>query len=145
MQRHTNCPAMGPASSKLADRLASRPAHVRPSADVQSLGDVMSMARSVTFVLLLCFITLPPLHGQQASGTANRIHLTFNTDEAEAVLAILDKRAAGTAVTDYDWQHLFSTEPYVRLKKREASLHRDFIDDDFIKFVLSPELAAKNV
>jgi hypothetical protein len=71
------------------------------------------------------------------------IQLKLNTDEADAVLAILDKRAAGTAVGDSDWQRLFATEPYIRLKKREASLHRDFTDDDFKKFVLSPELAAK--
>jgi hypothetical protein len=74
---------------------------------------------------------------------ANRIQLQLNTEEAEAVLTILDKRSAGAAIPDGDWQHLFATEPYIRLKKREASMHRDFTDDDFRKFVLSPELAAK--
>ena len=59
------------------------------------------------------------------------------------MLAILQKRAAGSTVADSDWKRLFSTEPYVRLKKREAGMHRDFTDDDFKKFVLSPELAAK--
>ena len=33
--------------------------------------------------------------------------------------------------------------PYVRLKKREAGMHRDFTDDDFKKFVLSSELSAR--
>lgn len=73
----------------------------------------------------------------------NRIELNLDTEEAEAVLAILDKRAAGIAITDVDWHHLFATEPYVRLQKREASMHRDFTDDDFKRFVLSPELAAR--
>jgi hypothetical protein len=81
--------------------------------------------------------------GAQTVSAPNRIQLKLNTEEADAVLAILDKRAAGAAVTDRDWQHLFATEPYIRLKKREAGMHRDFSDDDFKKFVLSPELAAK--
>ncbi len=95
-------------------------------------------------VLILCCIPIPPLQAK-APDSGNRIQLTFNTDEPEAVLAILDKRAAGTAVTDAEWQRLFATEPYVRLKKREASMHRDFTDEDFKKFVLSPELAPKNL
>jgi hypothetical protein len=53
------------------------------------------------------------------------------------------QRAAGTAVTDSDWQRLFATEPYIRLQKREAAMHRDFNDDDFKTFVLSPGLAEK--
>jgi hypothetical protein len=76
-----------------------------------------------------------------AVAQSDRIRLQLNSSEAEAVLAILDKQAAGRPIPLADWQHLFSTEPYQRLKKREASLHRDFTDDDFRKFVLSPELA----
>ncbi len=51
--------------------------------------------------------------------------------------------AANTEVTDADWQKLFASEGYRRLKKREASMQRAFTDDDFKKFVLSPELLAK--
>src|ERR1700740_2580577 len=73
-------------------------------------------------------------HGQTNSDAGQgRIQLQFNTDEADAVLAILDKRSAGTTLADSDWQRLFSSEPYLRLKKREASMHRDFTDDDFKK------------
>jgi hypothetical protein len=98
---------------------------------------------AATLVYLLAVV--PLLHGQNPqSATSDRIQLTFNTDEAEAVLAVLAKRAAGNEISDSEWQHLFATEPYVRLKKREASMHRDFTDDDFKKFVLSPELLAKN-
>jgi putative zinc-dependent peptidase DUF5700 len=109
------------------------------------------MFRSRLFLIILMIVALcltacaSTLHGQTATaaGISNRIQLTLNIDEAEAVLAILGKRAAGTAVTDADWQGLFATEPYIRLKKREAAMHRDFTDDDFKKFVLSPELAAR--
>jgi hypothetical protein len=73
----------------------------------------------------------------------DRVRLTLDASEADAVLAILQKRAAGTPVTDADWQKLFTSEPYVRLKKREASMHRDFTDEDFQRFVLSGDLAQK--
>jgi len=73
----------------------------------------------------------------------DRIVLHLNTDEAEAALAILDKSNAKQPIGDADWQRLFATEPYTRLKKREASMHRDFTDDDFKNFVLSGDLLAK--
>jgi hypothetical protein len=105
------------------------------------------MYKSCFPTVIALFLVFSPawIHGQTEppGATPGGIQLKLNTEEAEAVLAILDKRAAGNAVTDSDWRQLFSTEPYIRLKKREASMHRDFADDDFKKFVLSPELAAK--
>ena len=71
----------------------------------------------------------------------DRVQLRLDASEAEAVLAIIQKHASGGAIADADWQQLFSTEPYARLKRREASLHRDFTDDDFKRFVLSAGLA----
>ena len=72
---------------------------------------------------------------------ADRVQFNFDTSEADAVLAIVDLRAAGKPVTNADWQKLFSSTPYVRLKKREASMHRDFTDEDFRSFVVSDDLA----
>jgi hypothetical protein len=105
----------------------------------------MHKSRFPTVIALFIIFSPIWIHGQTEppGATPGRIELKLNPDEAEAVLAILHERAAGNAVTDSDWQQLFSTEPYMRLKKREASMHRDFTDDDFKKFVLSPELAAK--
>jgi hypothetical protein len=74
--------------------------------------------------------------GQQA----NRVQIHVDFTEADAVLSILDKRNAEQPVTDQDWQALFSTEPYQRLKKREAAMRREFTEDDFKKFILSDEL-----
>lgn len=65
------------------------------------------------------------------------------TDGADAVLAILVEKSDGQDISDADWKRLFSSEGYVRLKKREASIRRDFTDEDFRKFVLSDELAAR--
>jgi Putative zinc dependent peptidase (DUF5700) len=105
----------------------------------------MPTSRSVAIILFLAISVLPSLLGQdtQPVPDAGRIEIKLNTDEADAVLAILDKRAAGAAIADSDWEHLFATEPYIRLKKREAAMHRDFTDDDFKKFVLSADLVAK--
>ena len=74
---------------------------------------------------------------------ADRVRLILDTSEAEAVLAIVDRSASGKPVSEADWKRLFSSEPYVRLKRREASLHRDFTDDEFQRFVLSDDLAKR--
>jgi hypothetical protein len=96
-------------------------------------------------IALLPSFGLAGLQPQTAPSNARseRIQLKLDISEAEAVLAILDKGTAQSTITDTDWQRLFATEPYIRLKKREATMHRDFTDDDFKKFVLSADLAAR--
>lgn len=89
------------------------------------------------FVQILPAGTLGDAAGNQDQ---TRIQLTLDTSEADAVLAILNRTAANQAVSDADWQHLFSSEPYVRLKQREASMQRAFADEEFKAFVLSAEL-----
>src|SRR5512146_2912781 len=90
----------------------------------------------ICFLLLVCSVPLlAPENG--------RSQVTANFSEADAVLAILQKRQAQLRVSEPDWQALFSTEPYQRLKKREASMKRDFTDEDFKKFVLSDELLSQ--
>jgi hypothetical protein len=103
------------------------------------------MRKSVLFLLILAAGLVSQLAAAAAAAQdeTGRVNLQLNSDEAVAVLAILDKQNAKQQISDSDWQHLFSTEPYLRLKKREASLHIGFSDDDFKKFVLSPELSAK--
>lgn len=71
----------------------------------------------------------------ESSPPLDRIALQVDTSEADAVLAILQTRASGRAVTDDVWNALFTTLPYQRLKKREASLRRTFTDDEFKTFV----------
>jgi hypothetical protein len=80
-----------------------------------------------------------------AAGTpsASRVALKIDTSEADAVLAILAEAASGKEASEEAWRRLFSSEPYVRLKKREESFHAGFTDADFRKFVLSPELGGK--
>lgn len=63
------------------------------------------------------------------------------TDEAEAVLSILAKRKTNRPIAGADWQRVFQSEGYVRLKARETSMRRSFEETDFKTFVLSEELA----
>jgi hypothetical protein len=92
-------------------------------------------------VAALLAAAAPPLRAQQA--TTDRLQLTLDASEAEGVLAIVAEHRAGQAVADSDWQRLFATEPYQRLRRREASLHRDFTDADFEAFVLSDSLGVR--
>src|ERR1051325_2386400 len=85
-----------------------------------------------TLIAILLFSTC-------AFAQSDRIQLTLDTSEADAVLAIADQTNAKHPVADADWQRLFSSEPYQRLKKREADLKRDFTDPQFRAFVLSQE------
>jgi len=85
-------------------------------------------AAAIDAVLLACF-TL----GQ----SPDRVNLKLDASEAEAVLTILDKRAQHEDVTVADWQKLFSTTPYRRLKQREASMRRPLTDEEFTKFVVT--------
>jgi hypothetical protein len=73
----------------------------------------------------------------------SRVKVTVVTDEADAVLAILAKRKANQAIAEADWQRLFATEGYVRLKKRETAMRRSFEDAEFKAFVLTDALAAR--
>src|SRR5260370_18102813 len=93
--------------------------------------------RQALILLVLTSVAL----AQPASG--DRTSLKLDTSEAEAVLAILNSNAARHTVAPEAWQRLFASEPYRRLKKRESSMRRDFSDDDFKRFALSPELAAQ--
>lgn len=74
-----------------------------------------------------------------AAGSA----VSMDPSEAEAVLAILEKRAAGEEATESDWRTLFDSRPYVRLKQRESAMKRSFTDDEFRAFVRSPELESR--
>jgi hypothetical protein len=79
----------------------------------------------------------------EAVGADDRVALRRDTDEAEAVLRLEGLHAQGKPISQEDWQTLFGTEPYKRLKEREASMNAPFTDQDFQAFVTSPELQEK--
>ena len=81
---------------------------------------------------------------------SDRVQVTLDTSEADQVLAILAMRGQNQPVPDAEWQKLFATVPYQRLKQREkavaSKLHNPaaaFTDDAFKRFVLSDPLLAR--
>ena len=98
--------------------------------------DDMIPLRIVAFACALVVATA-------AQEPQSRVQLALDASAAEAVLAILDLRAQGKAPSEADWQRLFTCEPYQRLKQREAQMNRDFTDQEFRDFVLSPGLAER--
>jgi putative zinc-dependent peptidase DUF5700 len=65
------------------------------------------------------------------------------TDETDAVLSILAKKKTNQPISEAEWQRIFQSEGYTRLKKREVSLNYSFEDADFKSFVLSGPLAER--
>jgi hypothetical protein len=89
-------------------------------------------------VLKVCLIVLFSF-----GSVAAQVNVKLITDEAEAVLTVLVKHRSNQSITETDWQRIFQSEGYVRLKKRETSMQRSFEDADFKKFVLSDDLAQR--
>jgi len=101
-----------------------------------------SLRLLLAYCLVIVFLLGAPCTFAQ-SDVSLRLEVTLVSDEADAALAILALRAAGQPVPDADWERLFTSEGYLRLKKRELSLQRPFDDDSFRAFVLSDQLAAR--
>lgn len=94
------------------------------------------------YIAVVCMaVFVAPVDAAQFD-ESSRVDVREVTDEAEAVLAILAKKQANQPITDADWQQLFASEGYVRLKRRETGLQRPFADAAFKDFVLSDTLAA---
>ena len=97
--------------------------------------------KTMKFLLIISFVVCSTFGFASAQTSALNVRLV--TDEAEAVLAILAKRKVNQPITDHDWQRVFQSEGYTRLKQREAAMQRSFDDDDFKTFVLSEALAER--
>ncbi|MEE3624209.1 DUF5700 domain-containing putative Zn-dependent protease [Nitrospirillum sp. BR 11752] len=71
------------------------------------------------------------------------VALALDTSEADEALRILEKQATRQTITAEDWNRLFATKPYQWLKAREAAMGRPLTDEDFQRFLLSPEAATQ--
>ena len=60
-------------------------------------------------------------------------------DQADAVIAILEKRARGLEPGESDWQRLEESEGYTRLQRRQESFGAEDFRERFREFVLSDE------
>ncbi|HUK29471.1 MAG TPA: DUF5700 domain-containing putative Zn-dependent protease [Candidatus Acidoferrum sp.] len=108
----------------------------------------MTLPRSVILVMCCLLALISPALAQGQAG--GRIQLTIDTSEADQVLAILALEQAGKPIPETEWQKLFATAPYQRLKQREQKIGEQFhdlsgviTDEDFKKFVLSADLVQR--
>jgi len=62
------------------------------------------------------------------AAAGDRVQLTLDTSEADQVLAILALRNLGKPIPEDEWQKLFATAPYRRLKQREKAIGEKFHD-----------------
>ncbi|MBB6250945.1 DUF5700 domain-containing putative Zn-dependent protease [Nitrospirillum iridis] len=93
--------------------------------------------------LLLATIVVAPLLLAGTPRAEPVVSLALDTSEADQALRILDKQAAHQPVTAEDWNRLFATTPYRWLKAREAAMGHPLADEDFQRFLLSPEAASQ--
>jgi hypothetical protein len=99
-----------------------------------------ALVRGVVAFIICCVLGFVSVCGAQTS-MPSAVNVRLITDEAEAVLAVLAKKKKNQPITEADWQRVFQSEGYIRLKKRESSLKRSFDDADFKTFVLSDQVA----
>jgi len=99
---------------------------------------------------VLCFVLAATLPASSQTATNDRIQLTLDTSEADQVLVIIALHSESKPIPDSEWQKLFATAPYQRLKQREKAIGekfhdptRAFNDDDFKRFVLSDDLVPR--
>ena len=106
------------------------------------------VSRTASFCIAAAIALLAslPAFPSRTSGDA-RIQLALDSSESDRVLAILALRRENKPIAESDWQKLFATEPYQRLKEREKKIGEQFhdpsvafSDEDFKKFVLSEDL-----
>jgi hypothetical protein len=80
----------------------------------------IALLEVVTFIICAVFCGASVCAAQTSMPSAVNVRLV--TDEAEAVLAVLAKKKTNQPITAADWQRVFQSEGYVRLKKRESSM-----------------------
>jgi hypothetical protein len=87
----------------------------------------------VKLIIILLFI----FSSTSLFAQTNNISLKSDFLEADAVIDILNKLEKKESINDSIWQNIFITEPYQKLKTREAAFKRPFTDEDFKNFVLT--------
>ena len=94
-------------------------------------------------VLVGCTAGLGNRKPRQGDTVADRVNVVLVDDEAVAALDILQKRYKSQPVSEADWEKLFRSEGYRRLKERESYMQRAFTDSAFREFILSDTLVRR--
>ncbi len=104
----------------------------------------LNLLKHTSILLLTLFFFSSPLTNTYAQKQdKSPVNVQIVADEAEAVVDILAKKASNETITDADWQKLFKSEGFTRLKKREESFKHEYTEENFKTFVLSASLFAK--
>ncbi len=90
--------------------------------------------------LIMAFLAFLAVLLPCAAEAQQKVAVTLVTDEAESVLAALDKRAKNQDLAAEDYASIFTSEGYKRLRARELSLGRSFEESDFKVFLNGEEL-----
>lgn len=91
---------------------------------------------AVAWTALAVGLLVGPAWAQEANAP---VEIRVVLDEADAVIAILEKRSRGIELSDDDWQRLEESEGYVRLKRRQESFGAANFDERFREYLSSDE------
>lgn len=101
----------------------------------------MPVKRS-TGILLACLAWAACESSAQPAGVRS-VHVSVVTDQADAVMRILEARAGGESVPEEAWQAILTSEGYRRVMEREAAIdsqlgiNRGYTDDAFRQWIES--------
>jgi hypothetical protein len=73
--------------------------------------------------------------------SAQALNIRWDATQAQAVLGIVSKLREGRVVENAEWEHLLTNDVQVQLLRRELGVGNPLPNDEFLRFVLSPELA----
>lgn len=91
---------------------------------------------AASWLVLVGGLTCSPGNAQEASAG---IEVRVDLDQADAVMAILEKRSRGLPPSEDDWRRLESSEGYARLKRRQESFGAEDFDARFREYLLTDE------
>lgn len=102
-----------------------------------------AIARAIALLALVCApsrgAAAPQATAMAVPFDSGSVRVTLVTDEAEAVLRLLRAPRAPRA----EWDRLWSSDGYQRLKRREAAMGRAFTDSSFAAFVRADSTHAR--
>lgn len=95
------------------------------------------------FVCVIVFGFGPSRPIQAESGPDASLDVRVVADQAEAALAILEKRRAGETIGDADWKRMFESEAFRRLEMRQVSFDRPVDRDAFRAWLVSDSVVGR--
>jgi hypothetical protein len=79
-------------------------------------------------------------HAGRSPETHDRVELRTDVDEAEVALDLVSRMRRSEPIASSDWEKLFHTDGYLRLRRREKEMGVELEDSDFEAFLRSDDL-----